>query len=134
MQSRFIRTMCLFMAFSLLMLNVSVPMAKAEMISTERSMAVTQGVEDRATLKSLLHRADVQAFLTDHGVDVAEAESRIDAMSDQEVARLTQQMEEMPAGAGALGTIVGAAVLVFIILLITDIAGATDVFPFVNKN
>lgn len=85
-------------------------------------------------MKSLLHRADVETFLVDHGVDVAEAESRIDAMSDQEIARLTQQMEEMPAGAGALGTIVGAAVLVFIILLITDIAGATDVFPFVNKN
>lgn len=46
MQSKFTRIMCCFMAFSLLMLNVSVPMAKAEMISTERSIAITQGAED----------------------------------------------------------------------------------------
>jgi hypothetical protein len=38
-------------------------------------------------------------------------------------------MDEMPAG----GSIVGAAVLIFLVLLVTDIVGWTDVYPFVNK-
>jgi len=41
-------------------------------------------------------------------------------------------VEHLPAGGNAIGVIVGAAVLVFIVLLITDILGYTDVFPFVN--
>jgi len=34
----------------------------------------------------------------------------------------------------AFGTIVGAALIVFLVLLITDIMGFTDVFPFVKKH
>lgn len=125
--------MCVFMVLSLMTLNVSVPVAKAEMISTETSMTMTQNAENRQTVKDLLNRSDVREFLTDHGVDIAEAESRIDALSDQEVADLAQQIEEMPAGAGFVGVLVGAAVFVFIVLLITDILGFTDVFPFTNS-
>lgn len=130
MPSRFIRFTCVFMIFSMMMLNVSVPMAKAEMISTETSVTMTQNAENRATVKALLERSDVREFLTGHGVDIAEAQSRIDALSDQEVANLASQIEDMPAGAGVVGTIVGAAVLIFIVLLITDILGFTNVFPF----
>lgn len=132
MYGRFIRFTCVFMIFSMMMLNVSVPMAKAEMISTETSVTMTQNAENRATVKALLERSDVREFLTGHGVDIAEAQSRIDALSDQEVANLASQIEDMPAGAGVVGTIVGAAVLIFIVLLITDILGFTDVFPFTN--
>jgi hypothetical protein len=35
----------------------------------------------------------------------------------------------MPAGSG----VVGALLLVFLVLLFTDIMGWTDVYPFVNK-
>jgi hypothetical protein len=38
----------------------------------------------------------------------------------------------LPAGGSAVGAIVGAAVLIFVILLITDILGFTNVFSFVN--
>jgi hypothetical protein len=51
-------------------------------------------------------------------------------MTDEEVRALNQKMDEMPAGSG----VVGAVVLIFLVLLITDIAGLTDVFPFVKKN
>jgi UPF0716 family protein affecting phage T7 exclusion len=40
----------------------------------------------------------------------------------------------MPAGGDALGVVVGAAVLIFLILLVTDILGLTDIFPFVKKH
>ena len=37
-------------------------------------------------------------------------------------------------GGSALGVIVGALLIVFIVLLITDILGYTDIFPFVKKH
>jgi len=42
-------------------------------------------------------------------------------------------MDHLPAGGDALGVIVGAGLLIFIILLITDILGLTDVFSFVKS-
>jgi hypothetical protein len=41
-------------------------------------------------------------------------------------------MEELPASGDGVGVIVSAAVLIFLVLLITDIVGLTHVFPFVN--
>ncbi len=49
--------------------------------------------------------------------------------TDQEVATLTEQLNQLPAGSGILAT----ATLIFLVLLATDIAGYTDVFPFVKK-
>ena len=40
----------------------------------------------------------------------------------------------MPAGGSTVGIIVGAILIVFIILLITDILGYTSVFPFTKKH
>jgi uncharacterized protein DUF6627 len=41
-------------------------------------------------------------------------------------------MDQLPAGGDGFGALVGAAVLIFLVLLITDLAGLTHVFPFVK--
>jgi hypothetical protein len=47
--------------------------------------------------------------------------------------RLAQKLDQLPAGGDGLGVVIGAALVVFIVLLITDILGYTDVFTFVKK-
>jgi hypothetical protein len=42
-------------------------------------------------------------------------------------------MDELPSGGNGVGALVGAALIVFLVLLITDILGYTDIFPFVKK-
>jgi hypothetical protein len=64
---------------------------------------------------------------------MSEAKARINSLTESEIVSLADQIETAPAGGGAVGIIVGAAVLAFIVLLITDILGYTDVFPFVKK-
>jgi hypothetical protein len=62
--------------------------------------------------------------------------ARVSALTDSEVRQLAAQldrMEAMPAGGDAFGAIVAATVIVFIVLLITDILGYTHIFPFVNR-
>jgi hypothetical protein len=51
-------------------------------------------------------------------------------MSDDEVRSLSQRLDTLPAGGDAFGTIITAAVLVFLVLLVTDILGYTKVFSF----
>jgi len=57
----------------------------------------------------------------------------VDSLSNEELANLANSIDQLPAGGSAVGVIVGAALLVFIILLITDLVGLTHVFPFVNS-
>ncbi len=83
----------------------------------------------RDQLSGALKRQDVRDALIAQGVDPQVVDRRIAALTDAELTALAQRMDEMPAGADALG----AVVLVFIILLITDILGYTDLFPFVKK-
>lgn len=95
---------------------------------------VIQGEEslmsDRDRLNALMQRDDVRAELRRQGVDPDEAAARVAALSDAEVAQISERIDQLPAGQNALGIIVGAAVLIFIVLLVTDILCVTSVFGF----
>jgi hypothetical protein len=81
----------------------------------------------RGQVRSFLERAEVRAKMHALGVDPEAARARVDALSDDEVARLAGEIDQLAAG----GTdILGALLVVFIVLLITDILGFTKIFPF----
>jgi hypothetical protein len=104
---------------SLLILCLAFP-AHAGLIGTDAAV-------QRAQVNRVLERADVQARLQALGVDPAQVRARVAALSDDEIAGLAQRIDSLPAG-GA--DIIGALLIVFIVLLITDILGLTKVFPF----
>ena len=84
----------------------------------------------RARVLTVLERSDVQAQLQANGVSPADVKARVAAMSDDEVAQLAGQIDSLPAG----GTdVLGFILVVFIILLITDILGFTKIFPFTKS-
>jgi hypothetical protein len=85
---------------------------------------------DRSRVLTVLERTDVQAALQAHGVSPADVKARVAAMTDDEVAQLAGQIDAAPAG----GTdVLGFILVVFIILLITDILGFTHIFPFTKS-
>ena len=83
----------------------------------------------RADLIESLDKTEVQNLLISKGVDPAAARIRIQQMNDDELASLRQDFQQLPAGAGGLGTVA----IIFVVLIITDMIGATDIFPFVKK-
>lgn len=104
--------------------------ANAALVSTEDAVSQQAAAADRAKLMEILQRDDVRQQMTDLGVEPDEAEARIAAMSDQEVHQLAERVGDAPAGQGALGAVLGVALFIFVVLLITDIFGLTKVFPF----
>ncbi|WP_319582610.1 PA2779 family protein [uncultured Pseudodesulfovibrio sp.] len=131
MYNKFSRIVCLTVILSLLVLNVAT--ARAGLVTTEAAMAASRNADNRAMVLAQLQRDDVRQVLQTKGLSVAEVEQRVNALSDTEINQIADRMNDMPAGSGAFGVVIGAVLLVFIILLITDMAGATDVFPFVKK-
>ncbi len=118
---------------SLLLMFISMtcflPVAQAAMIGTGQIMDHSQAQQDRSHVKTLLSRADLAAQLKNAGVDPAQLQARIDALTDEEMALLADQLDQLPAGSG----IISAAVMIFLVLLATDILGYTEIFPFVKK-
>ena len=99
--------------------------AHAGIVSSEALVAGTQ----QERLASLLERGDVRARLQAYGVDPVQAQARVAALSDEEAARLAAQIDALPAGGDALGV----ALIVFLVLLFTDIMGYTKIFPFTRS-
>lgn len=103
---------------------------QAKMVGTDSVIAQESVSADRAKVMEFIEREDVRAEMESLGVDPKEAMSRVQSLSDEEVQRVAGQLEQMPAGEGALGAVVGAIVLVFLVLLLTDILCLTNVFDF----
>ena len=125
------RPTAIFLAFYMLMLACPYQSVLAAMIDTE-SILKQAGQSPREYLNTILAQEDIQAVLVAQGIDPKEAQARIDSLSDAEINDIAGKLDQLPAG-GVLETILIVAFLVFLILLITDIAGYTDVFPFVKK-
>ena len=104
----------------------------AQMVDTSSVITAQKDEANRERVAAFLDREDVQQVMVRHGVDPAEAQMRVASLSDAELARISQSMDQLPAGGGAVGAVVGAAVLVFLVLLLTDLLGLTHVFPFVT--
>ncbi|MBI5556314.1 MAG: PA2779 family protein [Deltaproteobacteria bacterium] len=132
MQRPFARAISFFLIFSFLLLDFSALKARAGMIDTATAIATAQHQNERARITAFLGRQDVQQALARQGVVADEAAQRVSSLSDAEVISIAQALDQLPAGGNGIGTVVGAALFVFIILLITDILGYTDVFYFVN--
>ena len=101
-------------------------MAQAQMISTDTAIERSVSDMDRAYLMGELQRSDVRDELVRLGVSPKEAEDRLAALSDAEVARMLNEVQTDKAGAGIAETI-GT---IFIILLITDLLCLTRLFNF----
>lgn len=126
------RLVCALMVASLLVWSAPPQAVWAAWVETESVLNRSAADSARARLEIFLARQDVQAALQTHGIDPREAYSRAASLSDAEILRVADRIPEMPAGGSALGVIIGAGLVVFIVLLVTDILGFTHVFPFVT--
>jgi hypothetical protein len=133
MLKRIAQPMSIVLIFSFLLLNFTVQAAKAEMIGTETAIALAKEENSRARVTAFLERMDVQQVMERQGVDAMEAMKRVNTLTDEEILRLAQKIDQLPAGGNGIGTVVGAILIIFLVLLITDILGLTHVFTFVNR-
>jgi regulatory protein YycI of two-component signal transduction system YycFG len=122
----FRRTLSLFL--SLLILLASFSQVQAAIISNNQVIDNIEQANNKEALLQTIHRIDVQEQLLSMGVNTADIENRINNMTQEEIAQLNQQFDELPAG----GSVLGVVLLIFIIFVITDVIGATDIFPFIH--
>ena len=92
-------------------------------IGTDTLVELDQRGELLSDIQARLARDDVRAQFLAHGVSPAEVDARVAALSTAELRQLQSELDEMPAG--GLLAVIG---VVFIVLLILDLVGATNIF------
>lgn len=128
---RFTKLVPILSLLALFSMNI-VPL-QAAMVDNDQLISQSQMQMSKQEILTQLDRQHVQDKLLAMGVNIDDAKQRIDQMTQQELAQVAQDIENMPAGSGGVvGPIVGALLVVFIVLVVTDMLGATDVFGFVN--
>ena len=106
-------------------LNLGSPLvAQAAVIGTLQAAGDNGRVADLATITTALARSEVRQQMVALGVEPAQVEQRIAALTDAELRTLSGQMSDMPAGGDALA-VIG---IVFLVLLILEAVGVIDVF------
>lgn len=98
---------------------------QAAMLGTD---TLLESAQTRDSLQQLLNREAAQQQLLALGVDPEWVAKRTASLSDSELARINQGVEQMNAG----GDVLGVILIVFIVFVITDVIGATDIFPFIH--
>lgn len=107
--------------------------AQAGMVTTDQIVRSIATQQDRDRVYQFMDREDVRRQMESWGVDPMEAAARVRGLTDAEIAGIVGKIEQLPAGQDAAGAIIGAALAIFLIFIITDILGFTDVFPFVSS-
>ncbi len=118
-------------------MSLPVGIAQAGMISTKQVMATTDGDEPTALstrdrVQAILAKTDIRQEMMVLGVDPAEAEARVAALTDDEIDRLAGQLDQLPAGEG-IG-VGGALIILFVVFgvaVMLDALGMMNIFPFV---
>ena len=116
------------MFLSILLALMPLLPAQAAMIGNDQ--IVNQGLshQTRDGLQQLFEQETAQQQLQAWGVNPDQIKIRIDSLTDAELARINQQVNDLQAG----GDVLGILLVIFLVFVITDIIGATDVFPFIN--
>jgi uncharacterized protein DUF6627 len=136
---RFFRESCRFLCLPLaaLMILVSAPLTAvhAALVTTDEVVVdpAASVAADREKIVNFLRQQGVRDQLVSLGVTPSEVEARLAALSPAELSQLSDRIDAMPAGQGGIGVVVGALLIIFLVLLLTDLLGLTDIFPFVHS-
>jgi hypothetical protein len=113
---------------SLLLAIVPLLPAQAAMVANDRIIGAQQATHDRTSILAVLDQEVTRQQLESWGVNPEMARERVNSLSGEELADLNRQLDELKAGGGILGILL----VLFIVFVITDALGATDIFPFVH--
>lgn len=102
---------------------------QAAMVGTDQIINPAPTHQARDHVKEFLSSEAAQQQLLELGVSPEEVTKRIDSLSDSELARINQGVDQLDAGGES---ILGILLIIFIVFVITDVIGATDIFPFIK--
>jgi hypothetical protein len=124
MQTVLWKKACVFMLMINFIFTTYPATTYAGLVGTDRILSADTRNRQMTEIRNVLARDEVKTQMLDLGVNPADVEERLDSLTDAELARLSAGMKELPAG----GSVIWVIGVVFIVLLILELVGVTNVF------
>jgi hypothetical protein len=83
------------------------------------------------SIRAELEKDAVAQRLADLGFSFDEVNSRLENLSDEQLHKFAMDLDQLRTGGDAIATLVGAALFVFLVILILDLTGKTS---YIIKN
>ena len=113
---------------SAMLLLMPMMSAQAAMIGTDQIINQTNSSLTQEKLQQFLDREAAQQQLLALGVSPDWVKDRVNKLTDRELARINQGIDKLNAG----GSVGGVLLIIFIVFVITDVIGATNIFTFIH--
>jgi hypothetical protein len=114
----------------LLLMSVLNRPASAAMVGTEKLLISDRNRETRSYLQQMMFRKDIQEALIARGIDLQEAQIRIDSLTDSEIELIFNKITDFPAG-GVDATFVLILVgVIVVMIIIVEYISAVPMFPW----
>jgi hypothetical protein len=108
-----------------ILLFTGVPLqAYAGVIGTDQAIAAGQHAQRIERLQEILSHEEIKQELVLRGVDPVYANERVAALTQEELASLAGQIDNLPAGGDAIA-VLG---VVFLVLLVLEVVGVINIF------
>lgn len=120
----FRRSCVALLSVSLVSLGMQTP-AAAGIVGTTEAITVARHQADLAVVRDAMTRADVREQMIALGVDPAEVDGRLAALTPAELSKLASDIQQAPAGGDSALAILG---IVFLVLLVLELTGTIDIF------
>ena len=107
--------------FLLLLVSTLNQPAAAAMVGTEKLLISDRNQETRSYLQQLMFRKDIRQALVARGIDLQEAQIRIDSLTDSEIELIFNKITDLPAGgidAAFVLILVGVIVVLIVLILL----------------
>jgi hypothetical protein len=114
---------------SVLLVLMPVMNAQAALLGTDTLLTGTATPQSIDGLQQLLARDEAQQQLLALGLSPDQVRERVASLSDSELARINQGIDTLNAGGDS---VLGVLLVIFIVFVITDVLGATNIFPFIH--
>ncbi|MGM0564316.1 MAG: PA2779 family protein [Pseudomonadota bacterium] len=118
MKKRFVITCILSTALAIAPLTIH-----ADMVGTATMLDIEERSARVELVESFMARDEVRSQMETMGVDPAFAAERVASLTDAQLQQMALDIEDAPAGSGALGVVV----TVLVIILLLEILGITNV-------
>ena len=104
--------------------------AVAAMVGTEKLLISDRNPETRSYLQQMMARKDIQEALAAHGIDMQEAQIRIDSLTDSEIELIFNKITDLPAGGIDAAFVLILVGVIVVLTIIVEYTSAVSMFPW----
>ena len=113
----------------LLMSTLNQP-AVAAMVGTEKLLIHDRNQDTRSYLQQMISRKDIQEALVARGIDLQEAQIRIDSLTDSEIELIFNKITDLPAGGVDAAFVLILVGVIAVLIIIVEYTSAVPMFPW----